>query len=123
MSELLGLNRYLHDFASAMWVCGSILLWLVVREARQARGSQTEIGNGQSAIGNLARKLWFLTVPSLAVSLTTGAVRAATFARYEHPGQVTASVVAVLVAKHVLFAVFAVWAVRVHWLSRIWRRA
>ncbi|MBM4035273.1 MAG: hypothetical protein FJ291_26310 [Planctomycetes bacterium] len=109
VSELLELNRYLHDFASAMWVCGSLLLWWVWREARR--------GEAQ-ALQRIAGKLWFLTVPSLAASLATGAVRAATFASHEHPGEVTASAVALLVAKHALFGLFVAWAVRAHWLSR-----
>jgi uncharacterized membrane protein len=114
VNALIGLNRYLHDFTSAMWVCGSILLWLVWRTSRR-QGVPTEAGEALAALG---LRLWFLTLPALALSLATGGVRAATFARYEHPGEITSSLVAVLAAKHVAFAAFGAWAVWVHWKSR-----
>ena len=114
MTELIGLNRYLHDFTAAMWVCGCILMWLLLREAR-GLGAATD---ARSAVLRVAGKLRAVTVPSLAVSWATGGVRAATFARYEHVGDITAATVAMLVAKHVVFTALVAWGLWVHWQAR-----
>ena len=118
MRALIELNRYLHDFTSAMWLCGSILLWLIWREARRQEASP-EVGR---VLGGLTARLWFLTLPALAIALGSGGIRAATFAEYEYVGDITKSVIVMLVAKHVVFAALVVWGVWVHQKSRRVRR-
>ena len=113
MSELVHTNRYVHDFASALWICGTILMWMIERRPRAEGVGQETL----TVLARLARQLWFITVPALVVSLASGGVRAATFARYEHPDEITASTVSILVAKHVVFAALVVWGVWVHWRS------
>lgn len=114
MTELVHLNRYLHDFTSAMWVCGSILMWMVWRES-QRDGVSAETG---AMVERLVSKMTYLTIPALLITLASGGVRAFTFARYELVGEVTTSIVAGLVVKHILFALFVAWGVWIHWKSR-----
>ena len=118
MKELLELNRYLHDFSSAMWVCGCILIWLLHREVRR-NGTPPDAAD---ALLRFAEKLAYLTIPSLIVSLATGGVRAATFASHEHIGTITGVTIAILAVKHVFFTVLVVWGIVVHWRSRGLRR-
>ena len=91
VKELIDINRYLHDFTSAMWICGSILLWLMLRESR--RGVSAEVVR---TLGRLSATMVYVTVPSLIVSLASGGVRAMTFEKYEHVGEVTSSVITML---------------------------
>lgn len=114
MKELIAINRYVHDLSSAMWICGSFLMWLLDRESRRQAASP----DAQRALMRLARKLRCLTLPALLITLATGGVRAATFARYEHPGEITTSTIATLVVKHVLFTFVVAWGLWVHWRSR-----
>ncbi len=110
MRELLELNRYVHDFTSAMWFCGSILMFLMVREARRLDAS-VEAGR---AVLRVAGRIGYLTVPSLLITLVSGGVRAVTFTTYEYVGEVTSALVAILVVKHVLFAAIVTWGIWVH---------
>ena len=82
--ELIHLNRYVHDFTSAMWVCGSILLWMVCREWGRT-GVQSDVS---AVLARLVHSIRYLTVPALIITLASGGVRAATFVRYEHVGEV-----------------------------------
>lgn len=114
MKELIDINRYLHDFASAVWVCGSILLWMMLREARR-EGISTETAG---VLVRLGARFQVLTIPALLITLATGGVRAATFAKYEYVGEITSSVVTGLIVKHILFAVVVGWGIWVHWKTR-----
>lgn len=114
MRELLELNRYAHDFTAAMWVCGSILIWLICREADRAEAS----GDSGRMLQRLAGRIGLMTVPSLVISLATGGVRAVTFTRSEYVGEVTGALVTILVIKHVVFAALIAWGVWVHVRSR-----
>ena len=60
MIALIDLNRYTHDFTSAMWVCGSILLYVILREYEAADVSDAT----QTALGRLMATIRLLTVPS-----------------------------------------------------------
>ena len=114
MKELIEINQYLHDFASAMWVCGSILMWLLLREY----GREGAFPDARGTVMRIAGKLRFLTIPALLVTLASGGVRAGTFAGYEHSGEVTTSAIVTLAAKHVVFAAFVAWGLWVHWRGR-----
>ncbi len=114
MSELVHWNRYLHDFTSAMWVCGSILVWMVWRESQRDGVSAETV----AVLERLGAKLHYLTGPALLITLASGGIRALTFAKYEHVGEITTSIVVGLVIKHILFTVFVAWGVWVHWKSR-----
>lgn len=114
MRELVELNRYVHDFSAAVWVSGSVVIWLLCREIRQL-GSLSE---ATRALGRVARRFAFLTIPALIVTLATGGIRAAAYSSYEHTGEITAAMVAVLVAKHIAFAAFVAWGLWVHTASR-----
>ena len=118
MKELIELNRYLHDFTSAMWVCGSILIWLLSREAQRSGASTDTV----AALLRIAGRLSHLTVASLIVTLASGAVRAATFAGYEHVGEITSRMIGMMIIKHVVFAAFVVWGIGVHCRARALRR-
>ena len=114
MDELLHLNRYLHDFTAAMWVCGSILVWFLCRE-----GASDELTpESERFLQRLAGKFCWITIPSLVVSLASGGVRAMTFKQYEHPGELDSSLITMLIVKHVVFAVFVAWGIAVHLRSR-----
>ena len=114
MRELVELNRYVHDFASAVWVSGSVVIWLLCREIRLLES----LSEAALALGRVARRFAFLTIPALIVTLVTGGIRAATYSRYEHTGEITAAMVWVLVAKHLVFAAFVAWGLWVHRASR-----
>ncbi len=114
MRELLEFNRYAHDFTSAMWVCGSILIWMLAREA----GRLDPLGESRPILLRLAGRMSLLTVPSLVITLASGGVRAVTFTRYEYAGEITTGLVVSLVVKHVLFAGVVAWGVCVHVRSR-----
>lgn len=114
MRELVELNRYLHDFASALFFAGSLLIYILWRESpRGERSSET-----REALAGVSGKMWYLTVPSLVIALASGGVRAATFAEYEYVGEVTGSIITLLVVKHVLYTAIAGWGIRVHWKAR-----
>ena len=115
MKVLIDINRYMHDFAAAMWVCGSILMWLLLQERRRGPALPDVAG----VLAGITRKLRFVTIPSLFLSLATGGLRAATFVRYENPGEVTAATVMALVVKHVVFAGLVAWGLWVHRRSAV----
>ncbi|MHC5111282.1 MAG: hypothetical protein ACYTHJ_15540 [Planctomycetota bacterium] len=110
MRELLELNRYLHDFTAAMWVCATILIWLIWREGE---GGTLSSESG-CVLQRLARKIALISIPSLVISLLSGAVRAVTFQQYEFVGEVTTPLIVVLVVKHAAFVAFIVWGIAVH---------
>ncbi len=110
MQELLELNRYMHDFTAAMWVCGSILIWLLCREARRLDVQAESV----RVLLRLAGKISLITIPSLLIALASGGVRAVTFKRYEYAGEITTPLITMLVIKHVLFALFVTWGVWMH---------
>jgi uncharacterized membrane protein len=111
---LVDLNGFLHDFTSALFFCGSILLWFLLRESRR----DGVLPETRQALSRLARKLWSVTLPSLIVALATGGVRAATFAEYEYAGEITGTIVTALVVKHIVFTAFVAWGIWVHWKMR-----
>jgi uncharacterized membrane protein len=114
LQELLELNRYAHDFTAAMWVCGSILIWLICREANRTAAP----GEVVQVLRRLAGGIGLITVPSLVIALASGGVRAATFTRYEYAGEITSSLITMLVVKHVIFAMLIAWGIWVHVRSR-----
>ena len=109
--EMIDLNRYLHDFTSAMFVCGAIMMWLSLREI----GRCTISGYARRTILEVGRKAFAYTIPSLVISLISGGVRASTFAQYEHVGPVTQQTIVLLAVKHIFFVVVVAWGVRQHW--------
>ena len=111
MKELIDLNRYLHDFASAMWVCGCIVMWLLCREAARAEPAR-------DALLRVARALRLATLPSLLVALASGGVRAATFTSHEHVGDLTGATIAILIVKHIFFTAVVGWGLVIHWKVR-----
>lgn len=110
MRELIEVNRWTHDFTAAMWCCGSVLIWLLCREAVVA-GSAVEAA--RRILGS-ASKVAVLTIPSLVITLMSGAVRAFTFTTYEYVGPITTSMIVILVVKHVVFVCVIVWGIAVH---------
>jgi uncharacterized membrane protein len=111
MKELIDINRYLHDFTSALWVSGSILLWLLLREARPS-----DVGvEARRMLGRLGRLVMRITIPAFVLSLATGTVRAATFSKYEHIGEITQATITILVVKHIAFTALVAWGVWLHW--------
>jgi len=114
LRELVELNRYLHDFTSALFFAGSLLIYLVWRESRRdGRSAET-----RNALASVAGKMWYLTIPSLVIALASGAVRAATFTKYEYVGEVTNSIITLLVVKHILYTAVVAWGIWVHWKAR-----
>ncbi len=118
MSELVALNRYAHDFAAAMWVCGSFLIWLSCREIRRS----TLPAEAARSLAHLASRLVWLTIPSLVVTLVSGGVRAAAYVSYEYTGEITGRLIAMLAVKHVVYAAVVTWGIWVHVASRRLRR-
>ena len=114
MQELLELNRYMHDFTAAMWVCGSILIWLLCHEAKRPDAQAETV----RVLVRLAGKISLITIPSLLIALASGGVRAVTFKRYEYAGEITTPLITMLVIKHVLFAMLVAWGVWMHLRSR-----
>lgn len=108
--ELLELNRYAHDFTAAMWVCGSILMWMLCREVK----IQNIVADSLRAIARIARKISFITIPSLFIALGSGGVRAITFKEYEYNGEITRQLIIMLIVKHALFTAFIIWGIVVH---------
>ncbi len=117
IKELIEMNRYLHDFTSALWVCGSILLWMLRRELmRTELSSET-----RTVLARLVGKLFPITLTALAVTLASGGIRALTFAEYEHVGAITTLTIVTLVVKHVAFTAFVAWGLWIHWQLRAGR--
>jgi hypothetical protein len=111
---IVDLNGYLHDFTSALWIVGSILLLMMRRETRKP-----DVSDGTLVVlARLARTIRRISVPALVITLCTGGVRAATFAHYEHPGEVTRSIIVMLIVKHVIFTAVIAWGVWIHLKSR-----
>lgn len=114
MRELLELNRYAHDFGAALWVSGSLLIWLLCREVMQ----RDAFPDARQALLHFARKLSYLTVPALIIALLSGGIRAVTFKKYEYVGEITQSLVTLLIVKHVIFAAVIGWGVWMHARAR-----
>lgn len=119
MRELLEFNRYAHDFTAAMWVCGSILIFLIWKEATRGGRSEETV----QTLRGLCAKISWISVPALIISLLTGGVRALTFRQFEFVGEVTSTLIAALVIKHIVFLAFIVWGVSVHVRARKLGRA
>ncbi len=114
MAIVFDLNRYLHDFTSALWVAGSILIWLMMRE-----GTTSEPGpETQTILARLISQVRFMTIPALVLTLCTGGVRAVTFEQYELVGDLNNAVIATLIIKHIAFTIFVSWGIWIHWKSR-----
>ncbi len=114
MRELLEFNRYTHDFTAAMWVCGSILVWLMWREMARSRPTDETL----HVVRGLCGKVTAISVPALVISLMAGGVRAITFRQYEFVGEITTTLIVALAIKHVLFVVFVIWGISVHMKAR-----
>ena len=114
MRELLEFNRYTHDFTAAMWVCGSILIWLMWKESKRHADS-THI---TQVLKTLCGKVSLLSIPALVISLFAGGIRAVTFRQYEFVGEITTSLIVALAIKHVFFVVFIIWGIKVHTRAR-----
>lgn len=110
MRELLELNRYAHDFTAAMWVCGSILIWMLCREVK----IQNIMDDTLKTFARTARKISILTIPSLFITLASGGVRALTFKEYEYNGEITSQLILMLIVKHALFTAFIIWGIVIH---------
>ncbi len=114
MRELLELNRYAHDFGAALWVSGSLLLWLLCREVM----NHDPVAEARRALLRFAGKLSYLTVPALVIALASGGVRALTFRKYEYVGEITQSLITLLIVKHVLFLAVIGWGIGMHVRAR-----
>lgn len=110
MRELLELNRYAHDFTAAMWVCGSILIWMLCREVK----IQNIVSDTLRTFARTTRKISFITIPSLFIALGSGGVRALTFKDYEYNGEITRELIIMLIVKHALFTAFIIWGIVIH---------
>lgn len=114
MRELLELNRYAHDFGAALWVSGSLLLWMLCREVM----SHGPVAEARRDLLRFAGKISYLTVPALVIALISGGVRAFTFQKYEYVGEITQSLVTLLIVKHVLFVIVIGWGIGMHVRAR-----
>lgn len=114
MRELVELNRYLHDFASAVWIVGSIVLWMLMKEWRR----DGIVAETALVIARIAGQMRTITIPALIITLCSGGVRALTFSKYEYVGEITTSVIVSLAVKHVVFALIIGWGVWIHWQWR-----
>ncbi len=110
MRELLELNRYAHDFTAAMWVCGSILIWMLCREVK----IQNIVSDTLRTFARTSRKISFITIPSLFIALGSGGVRALTFKDYEYNGEITRELIIMLIVKHALFTALIIWGIVIH---------
>jgi uncharacterized membrane protein len=111
LSELVELNRYVHDFSAAMWTCGVVAVWLIVRAARRDDDARPGLAGAALALG-------WVTIPSLAIALVSGGIRAAAYTSYEYTGPMTSSLVIILAVKHVVFTAVVAWGVWVHVAAR-----
>jgi uncharacterized membrane protein len=111
LRELVELNRYVHDFSAAMWTCGAVAVWLIVRAARRDE-------DARPGLVGVATGLFWVTVPALVIALASGGVRAATYTSYEYTGPVTSALVAILTVKHVAFTAVVAWGLWVHVAAR-----
>ena len=110
MKEIASLNAYLHDFTSALFICGSILLWWLGKELRF-------LEPGSSAAAPMRRivlRLKRITIAGLALSILFGIGRALMFERYEYGAELNRRILLVLIIKHLVFAGIVVWGLWVH---------
>lgn len=114
MREILELNRYAHDFGAALWVSGSILLWLLCREIN----NHQPVVEARAALLRFATTLSYLTIPALLVALASGGVRALTFQKYEFVGEITQTMITLLIVKHVIFVAVIGWGIGMHVRAR-----
>ena len=110
MREVANLNAYLHDFTSALWVCGSVLLFWLGRELRPLEPASATA----AVLRRLVIQLKRLTVPGLIITLLSGGGRALMFERWEYGAPLTRDVVMLLIVKHIFFAGVVGWGVWVH---------
>ena len=59
-------------------------------------------------------KVRVVTVPSIIIAMATGVARAAMFKEYEHPAEVSDSLMTVMIVKHVVFAVLVIGGICIH---------
>jgi uncharacterized membrane protein len=114
--KLTVLNAFVHDVATGTWLSTLLLLTLLHREARTAAWSASA-----ALVPPLEAKFLLLTWTSLAIIIATGAVRMLTWKVFGWTGDMEASRVKLLKAKHALLGV--VFAAGTAWQAWIVYRA
>ena len=94
---LVILNNFLHDLAAAMWFCGSITLFLIVRQSEKLK-PQTFNTFAKDLFHQVKR----ITNYSLAVIFLGGIVRALNYQKYEWVEALGRGQVTLLIIKHIL---------------------
>lgn len=99
MALFILMNNFLHDLAAAIWICGSVLLWLLSKEVDKEGSS----GVLNAFFRKVFKKFSFLTLGSLVVIILGGIVRTAAYRQFEWIPAVGRGQVVVLIIKHILF--------------------
>lgn len=95
---LIILNNFIHDLAAAMWFCGTLIIFIMVREG--TKRDHVEINN---FIKKVYKKLLLITRISLIVVILGGVIRAFTYHKYEWAAALGKNQVDLLIIKHLLF--------------------
>ena len=112
VSILVTVNNYFHDFATAVIIVGTYVMWLMLGYAAKTGGDLP------SKVAALYPRLLHVTGGTLVFLLIAGIVRTFTYKEFEWHDAIATGQVAALMVKHViLFLLFAygifLW-VRVH---------
>lgn len=97
---LITLNNFIHDLAAAMWLCGTLIIYVIVK-----RGLEIDQAEATNFVRRVYKTFSRVTNLSLAVVLLGGVVRAFAYRKYEWAPALGRDQVTLLVIKHILLAV------------------
>lgn len=97
---LITLNNFIHDLAAAVWFCGTLIIFIIVREG--VKRDRVEVNN---FIKNVYKRLLWITRISLAMVLLGGLIRAFSYRKYEWAAALGRNQVDLLIIKHLLLGV------------------
>jgi uncharacterized membrane protein len=110
LNILLAINRYGHDFSSAMWVAGIFFLYILNKEAKVRRNPILS-----EFVFRIYRKLNVLLWVSFVLILLCGTVRAVTYRQFEWNENMGQYQVWLLLIKHIVFFFIVVLGISFWW--------
>lgn len=105
---LITVNTFVHDFASAMFLAGVIILAILAKEVEKQRSKET-----LELYRSVSRKFSPLILISLVLIIICGVVRLLTY-DYQVPGDFAQTRVNILVIKHILLSIIVGYGIYLH---------
>lgn len=95
---LITLNNFLHDLASAVWFCGTLIIFFTVMEG--VKSYKADVNN---FVVKIYKKFLWITNISLAIVILGGSIRAFNYKKYEWAEALGRDQIFLLIVKHILW--------------------